>query len=569
MLSDRQQTDADDDGSSSAPAPAVELALPDSVQAVIAARLDTLKPHAKTALQAAAVVGHIFWSGAVAALTGYDDADVRRLLHDLARREYLRPSRAPTFAGEAEYTFAHALIRDVAYAQIPRADRAARHAAAADWLATTVADNPGDYAAAIAGHFDQALALAESAGSIAVVDADGLAEQSRRWHAAAADLALPIDLDAAIGHLRDALRVAADRSADRPPLLTRLGDALTAAGRNAEAAEAFLAAEDLYRDVGDAVGAAASMTRRAGSLWAVGRGGDAAGLLDRGIAALEVAGAGMELADAYARRAVLSSAAGRFVDAVHLADKALALADVLDPSIDRARTVVRAFRARGSARASLGGDGDVDMQRALALALEHDLTDAAVTLYHTAAGMHRAESVAESLADIEEAIGLAVRRGRQAAASGLMSMGRALNLQVIGRLDEALEVWRAASGALEALGASRDLTLARLGSAGVLADLGRVDEAEAVLDEPRTAADEDDPDQLEVQLTELRIRHVCAVARGDRDLQRRIGERLTELVGPELAAYLAEDDDLPLFADILIAAGMAVRQAGTATPRAS
>src|SRR3990172_5015770 len=98
-----------------------EIPVPDTVQALIAARLDTLSPERKALLHDAAVIGKVFWAGALAEMGGLDAHEVRDGLHELARKELLRPARRPSIEGEAEYAFWHVLIRDVAYGQIPRA----------------------------------------------------------------------------------------------------------------------------------------------------------------------------------------------------------------------------------------------------------------------------------------------------------------------------------------------------------------------------------------------------------------------------------------------------------------
>jgi predicted ATPase len=111
-----------------------EVPFPDSVQALIAARLDTLGPDAKSMLADAAVVGKVFWAGAVAAMGGRDLAGVTDALRELSRKELVRPARRSSIEGEAEHAFWHILTRDVTYAQLPRASRAARHVAAAAWI---------------------------------------------------------------------------------------------------------------------------------------------------------------------------------------------------------------------------------------------------------------------------------------------------------------------------------------------------------------------------------------------------------------------------------------------------
>ena len=113
---------------------ASEVQVPASVQAVVAARLDALPGEQKAVLADAAVVGEVFWDGAVAALAhGRRDA-VDVMLRELVGRRLVRRVRGSSMADENEYAFAHALVRDVAYAQMPRKVRAHKHAAAAHWI---------------------------------------------------------------------------------------------------------------------------------------------------------------------------------------------------------------------------------------------------------------------------------------------------------------------------------------------------------------------------------------------------------------------------------------------------
>ena len=78
-----------------------------------------------------------FWAGALASMGGVDRATVDEALHELSLKEIVRPSKVSSIASEAEYLFWHALIRDVAYGQIPRRRRAAKHVAAAAWIDLT------------------------------------------------------------------------------------------------------------------------------------------------------------------------------------------------------------------------------------------------------------------------------------------------------------------------------------------------------------------------------------------------------------------------------------------------
>jgi class 3 adenylate cyclase len=106
-------------------------ALPETLQGIIAARLDMLAPDEKALLQQAAVVGKTFWLGP---LDGTPLHALEDQLHALQRKEFVRRERRSSVEGDTEYAFLHVLIRDVAYAQIPRAMRARRHLEVAAWV---------------------------------------------------------------------------------------------------------------------------------------------------------------------------------------------------------------------------------------------------------------------------------------------------------------------------------------------------------------------------------------------------------------------------------------------------
>jgi class 3 adenylate cyclase len=147
-----------------------DLALPESVQALIAARLDTLPAERKGLLQDAAVIGKVFWTSAVAEMGGLDVNDAELALHELARKELVRPGRTSSMEGESEYSFWHLLVRDVAYTQILRTQRARRHRAAAEWIERKAGKRVEDLAEVLAHHYLQALELAGAAGDSAEVE---------------------------------------------------------------------------------------------------------------------------------------------------------------------------------------------------------------------------------------------------------------------------------------------------------------------------------------------------------------------------------------------------------------
>jgi hypothetical protein len=129
--------------------------IPDTVQAVLAARIDLLEPAPRGALQAAAVVGRVFWQGAVRRLVG-DRNRLDEALAPLQARDLIRPRPASALGGETEYIFKHVLTRDVAYETLPRAERAVAHAAVAGWIEESVGDRSSEFLELLAYHYFEA-----------------------------------------------------------------------------------------------------------------------------------------------------------------------------------------------------------------------------------------------------------------------------------------------------------------------------------------------------------------------------------------------------------------------------
>jgi tetratricopeptide (TPR) repeat protein len=107
--------------------------IPDTLQTLIAARIDHLAPFAKTLLQRASVIGRVFWEGAIEHLSP-DLEDIESLLDDLLLREFLLREPRSSISGETAFRFKHLLIREVAYSGLAKLARAQHHARFAEWL---------------------------------------------------------------------------------------------------------------------------------------------------------------------------------------------------------------------------------------------------------------------------------------------------------------------------------------------------------------------------------------------------------------------------------------------------
>ena len=224
-----------------------DLPLPETVQGIIAARLDTLAGEEKALVQDAAVVGKVFWVGALAAVSDRPPPEVEVGLQRLERKEFVRRERRSSVAGETAFVFRHVLVRDVAYGQIPRPRRAELHRRTAGWLESLAGDRAEDIADMIAHHYLSALQFARAAGR----GLGDLPERARIALAEAGDRALALSAYApAVRFYREALASWPEDDSERPPLLLRYGQALfraeqTGADVLEEAARTLLEAGEL------------------------------------------------------------------------------------------------------------------------------------------------------------------------------------------------------------------------------------------------------------------------------------------------------------------------------------
>jgi class 3 adenylate cyclase len=184
-------------------------AIPDTVQAVVAARIDLLLPAEKASLQAASVIGRVFWSGPVYELCEGHQPDLRVL----EERDFVRRRHGSAVEGEREYAIKHAVTREVAYASIPKARRAHLHAAFAGWL-ERFGSGRDEHAPLLAHHYAEAARPedADLAWSGEVQELERLRARAVTWLGRAAELAVArYDIDEALGELHRALGLEPDR----------------------------------------------------------------------------------------------------------------------------------------------------------------------------------------------------------------------------------------------------------------------------------------------------------------------------------------------------------------------
>jgi len=503
---------------------AAELPLPDTVQALIAARLDTLAPEHKRLLQDAAVVGREFWSGALAAMGATGQDEVRAGLRQLERTELIRPARVSAVEGEAQYSFWHALVRDVAYAQIPRTGRARRHRAAGEWIQALAGDRVADRAELIAYHFTQALAHARAARE---PDLAELEASTRAALLLAGDAAVGLDVARAEAAYRQALELCPPGAPGRSRVVAKVGRAAFQAGKVAEAAALYQEAIAGFAAEGDPVGQGETLNRLSSVLWNQGEARRAREALVGAVALLEGARPGPELCSAYAQLAMDRVMSGHPREALGWADKALALADTLG-GLPEER--LRALDSRGVARGDLGDPGGMDdLRAALAIGLDTGSGfDTAVVYNNLIEPVWLTEGPAAALATCQEATEFTERRGLGEGTAWIRS-ATLVPLLDLGRWDEAVNGADALIGWEREHGGQYMALMAVQVKARVLLWRGRPDAARGLAGAFLPRARE--IDDLQLLVPALTVAAAAEQAAGDQAAAGALVEELQRVVG--------------------------------------
>jgi class 3 adenylate cyclase/tetratricopeptide (TPR) repeat protein len=271
-----------------------DLPIPTSVQGLISSRLDRLEPRDKHLAHNAAVIGSVFWAGAVEHLAAPDTngngpVQADDGLASLAARDFVRRNATSSVAGEDEYAFTHILIRDVAYGQIPKGRRMQLHVRFSDWV-TILPGSADEFVEIVAWHLEQACRLSREvarapidpptvAAAGALANAARRAElreglrEAERYYARAIDVLSPeeeerrlelrvrhADIALMLGHLKEASHELLDVSEraggiGRPDVeceaLVLLSDIDHRQGRASDARTRLKAAEALADEIGD------------------------------------------------------------------------------------------------------------------------------------------------------------------------------------------------------------------------------------------------------------------------------------------------------------------------------
>jgi len=368
-------------------------AAPETLQGVVAARIDALPSEEKELLQLAAVLGKVFWTDALANLSGASPWELDERLHALERKEFVRREHRSAVAGSKQYVFVHALVRDGAYGQIPRAARADVHRRFADWIEMLPADRADDRTEILAHHLLEAIAYSRAVG----LDDAVLVPRAARALRESGDRAWSIGAIAAALGFYGRLRELDPSVEDDPHFLLSLGLALAAMHGYVEegASELERAAEALAAS--DPAAAAQATITRGEFIWQRGDQERSFAYFDRARELAEGAALSAEKQNAVAQVARFLSLAGRYDEALELVEQAIDMAQELGDD----ELLGDALNTRGVVRASVFDPAwEDDLTRSLELGLRSNSFRAGrayinlgSTLVETAGDVARGEAV--------------------------------------------------------------------------------------------------------------------------------------------------------------------------------
>src|SRR5579862_6103049 len=346
--------------------PIEALDVPETLHALVAARIDGLSPEERSALQDAAVLGKSFTKLGLAALSGRDDATLDALLTSLVRKEVFSVQADPRSPERGQYSFLQDLLKRIAYDTLSKPERKARHVAAAEYLEGVATAAESEFVEVIAAHYLDAYEAAPEADDAPILRAK-----------AAAQLTLAGERAASLAASEEAQRYFEKAAALEDDdlvcarLLERAGFAAFASTRHAASVELLDQAVRLY-NAGGETHAAARVTAQLGLyMW---RGGDLQGGADRLAEALEVLAddePDAEIADLISTLARLNYFLGEPDIAGQRIERALEIAEAL-PAYE---VLADALNTK-HLLLLVGGhfeEATALIERALALGREHDM----------------------------------------------------------------------------------------------------------------------------------------------------------------------------------------------------
>ena len=407
-----------------------ELEVPETLHALIAARLDGLSGDERRILADGAVLGKTFTSEGLAALSGFDATGLDPLLASLVRKEVLALQADPRSPEHGQYGFLQDLVRHVAYETLSRHERRARHLAAAEFLRTSFPDED-EIAEVVAAHYVDAFE--------ANPDAPDAADVRRRAHEALVRAGGRAESLAAAGEAQRYLAQAAELTDDpreRASLLGRSGWLAYNAG-DFDAAMRFLTESvDIYRSVGETHAAAQVSSRLAFVVRWQGRFDEALVMLEEAYEVLKDDEPDEDLGMIVQRLGTAYTFAGDWERARERLDRATEIGEslgsphVLGPAFNT-RGILAAYTGRQQERLAM-------LRQAREIALEHDLEGLGSIYFNLSDAEFFRDQYEEAFVYLDLGLALARRRGNRLGEWATLAEST-YPLFMLGRWDEALD----------------------------------------------------------------------------------------------------------------------------------
>jgi class 3 adenylate cyclase/tetratricopeptide (TPR) repeat protein len=409
-----------------------DLDVPETLQALVASRLDGLSGGERSLLQDASVLGQSFSAAAAAAVSGRPEPEVIAVLDRLVAKQVLARDDDPRSPERGQYIFLQALLRTVAYGTLSRRARKTRHVAAANHLERTWPGELRDIAEVLASHYQEAIRADPDAADVAALRAAALQTLTAAGRAAASLTLGP----EAQRYFEQAAEIAQD-DLERAGLFEEAGRALRDSGDAAGAEQALRKAIDLFERNGRPTGGSATVALSE-VLLPAGRPDEARELLERFTAAegseedeVVRAEALAELARARMLSGDVDRAGPLMEEALSTLERRQTWAALTTALITRAVYLVYTHRRE---------EGFGVLRHALTLADRHGLPRIALRArYNLAAVTIESDRFTEAIEELREGLRLARERGDRALERQMF--GQMMRpLFVLGRWDEAASI---------------------------------------------------------------------------------------------------------------------------------
>jgi class 3 adenylate cyclase/tetratricopeptide (TPR) repeat protein len=404
MLLDRGQLVRE--GSVYRPAGTVEaLAVPETLHALIAARLDGLSPDERRIVQDASVLGKTFTRDAVAAIGSQPPGEVESVLAGLVRKELFSIQADPRSPEHGQYGFLQDLVRHVAYETLSRQERRSRHLAAAEHLAGNLPED--EIVEVIASHYLDAHNAVPDAD-----DAEDVRARARQLQVRAGEHAESLGAPSEAQRYFEQAANLSGAGAESAALLDRAGRMARNAARWDDAVRLYSAAIAAYEELGDAHASARVSTRLAWVDQAVGRFEEGAERMEQALAVIGDGEPDEDLALLLVRLGGSEFFAGHLERAAELVERGLDIAEAQwfpEVMVSGWNTKAQLVTGRGRPEEARGF-----FRAALDLALEHDLLErASVTCGNLSDLAFQRDRYEEALGYLDQALGQARRTGNR------------------------------------------------------------------------------------------------------------------------------------------------------------